>query len=793
MESKLNGVQAVNASSFAESYQYENLTSGSAGVWRSSPKKSLPAWLNFDLGANVVLEKIRIISTNRKLAPKEICVEYFDSNYKLRKGNEETLIFDASLPTYKRFQYFTLKAKVGAVRYIRIRILSNWGGESVQVNTIIFFGKILECKELRPKEEQASVDEPELWYVNDRVRYRTDVGKKWYEGRVIHINCSDDMSYLIQDDLGWVKDNIKPENIQMPKHRKKPRKLWASCPEILLSPIVEASEEDEEKPVKKIRWLSESWDSSSWDSSFWESSYKDSPPINTSFVGKDECLSFSSSRINLDITFLDEILPMVEDLSVGEEAREKGDYLARKKAYKTKKAFEKADVKFNLSPQWPQKHRTPPPSYRLPAQKLRNLKVKIPTSSDLTIKPNGPFLGGVTNQRKSLELKTHGQKVPKVEWKITPNNNRSLGYRGPTSTGATNNHHTLSPPNKSKKIHVKKKRTFLGSSVEARNFKIKRLNQVYNICQIQKDGKPMFKNNNGLALVWYKELKMWMITKENLVGTDQSYAFTRDLASHPAKIVNKWKTYNKITEGWDYDPGVIRSTRESSEEKPQFEASLSEIKTHIWNQRKSVGAVGDIAIWKVVLNGFKVPKLNNVYLLQESLINDRPHFKSSSNIVLWWFHRRKLWMLSPLHLVKCDKSYACIQHAAAHPKDIEGRWQVYDRKLKKFVEDSGASILPGIAERVLLTGFQSAPKVNGVFIETSNFRGNLPRFIKYDENRNLSLVLFHRRSTKHWCVTKEGKIDAIVSCKEPGIHPREFKDKKVWRDALGNKLQGVVT
>lgn len=793
MESQVNGVQAVNASSFAESYQYENLTSGSAGVWRSCPKKSLPAWLNFDLGTKVALEKLRIISTSRKLAPKEICVEYFDSNYKLRKGEEETLIFDASLPNYKRFQYFTLKAKVEAVRYIRIKILSNWGGESVQVNTILFFGQILECKELRPKEEQASVDEPRRWYVSDRVSYRTDVGKKWYEGRVIHVNCSDDnISYLIRDDSGWVKDNIKPENVQMPKHRKKPRKLLASCPEILLSPIVEAIEEDEEKPAKYSRCPSESWDSSSWDSSFWDSPHKESPSINFSFVGKHASLSFSSSSKDLGKKLFDEILPMVKDLSVGEEVREKGDCLAQEEPYKTKKAVERADVNFNLYPQGPQKHSTQVPSYKLSTQKLQNLKVKIPTSSHLTIKSNSPLEGGMINHRKSPTLKPHGQKIPKVYEKITSNIYQSSEHRIPTSI-ETNNQHTVSPPNKSKKIYDKKNPTFLGSSVEARNFKIKRLNQVYNMSQILKDGKPMFKNNNGLALWWYKELKMWMITKENLIGTDQSYAFTRDFASHPAKIVNKWKTYNRVTKGWDYDPGVITSTRENSEEKPHLETSLSAIKTHIRNRSKSVEAVGDIAIWKVVLSGFKLPKLNNVYLLQESLINDRPHFKSSSNIVLWWFHRRRFWMLSPLHLVKCDKSYACIQHAAAHPKDIEGSWQVYDRRLKKFVEDAEASILPGIAERVLLSGFQRAPKVNGVFIETSNFRGNHPRFIKYDKNRDLCLVLFHRSSTKQWCVIKEGKIDAIVSCKESGMHPLDFKDKKVWKDALGNKLHGVVT
>jgi len=349
------------------------------------------------------------------------------------------------------------------------------------------------------------------------------------------------------------------------------------------------------------------------------------------------------------------------------------------------------------------------------------------------------------------------------------------------------------------------------SAVLARNFKIKRLNRIYKRCLKEKDGHPMYKNSNGLVLWWYKELEMWMISKEELVGTDKSYAFTRDIAVNPNDINNKWKTYNKVTKRWDPDPGTISSPAWLSDEKEQDHLTLAELKmlatnevtqaeppADVQNRRKNDGAAGekeDIVVWKVVLSGFRVPKLNNVYLLQENLINGRPHFKSSSGrIVLWWFHRRRFWMLSPQRLVGSDQSYACIEHTGEHPKDVEGMWQVYDRNLKKFVKNEGAAIQPGVAEKISLRGFSKVPNLNGVFIETRNWMCNRPTFLKYDAEANVALVLFYRNSTKQWCVTKDGEIGStpIVSCEEPGMHPRDYKDRRVWRDALDNILLGVV-
>lgn len=285
------------------------------------------------------------------------------------------------------------------------------------------------------------------------------------------------------------------------------------------------------------------------------------------------------------------------------------------------------------------------------------------------------------------------------------------------------------------------------------------------------------------------------------MGTDKSYAFTRSSANHPVNICSEWKTYNKAKKSWDPDTGVIKMSpgviKMPPVQLPDDNLTLSEIKS-LGEKRSNEITAGknEAVVWKVILSGFKVQKLNSVYLLQNNLINGRPHFKSSSGrIVLWWFDRRKFWMISPVRLVGSDQSYACIEYDTGHPKDVEGMWQVYDRTLKKFVEDDGARIHPGVAERISMAGFLSDPELNGVFIETMHWRSNRPSFRKHDMRQHCSLVLFYRNSTKKWCVTRDNEIGStpIVTCEEPGMHPRDFKNRKLWKDALDNILQGVVT
>jgi len=774
--SPIGGVLTVNASSSDKNFPYDNLNSGSVGSWRSDPQKPFPAWLNFDLGENVLLEKIRVISTTREMAPKMISVDYFGNDLRLIGRDIATLTFNAASPNYEKFQEFILREEDHAVKYIRLRILSNWGAKSVQLNAILFFGKRSQ-KGVKPLPRAGPEDNipayvPQQWYVNDRVRYRWEEGQKWYEGRVIHINNPDEMgriTYLIRDDSGWVKDNISPQNTREPQYRRKPRKLRASCSEISLKPIVEALEEEGEK-------RSEDEDSSAASS------------------------SLSGERVDEDIILdRDEQEEQPRELKISKPAAEDNNLPPKKKETTLKPEESKGAVEDSNSLLEHKTEHQRKMSYNSVSlfNVVEEQKSKPPTlegnkssSTDVLPKENAAIKLGSLAQAFISLMPKEASPAKKPPAKPT----RSAGTTEKKSQAPMNP--LLKKSQKSTIVRKKPKETVQkGSCVLARNFKIKRLNKIYKKCLKEKDGHPMFRNSKGLVLWWYKELEMWMISKWELVGTDKSYAFTRDTAVNPVDISSAWKTYNKRTKKWDPDPGAISSPSWLSDEKGEDHLTLSELKS----RRKSdeVGEGDDIVVWKVVLSGFRVPKLNNVYLLQENLINGRPHFKSSSGrIVLWWFHRRRFWMLSPQRLVGSDQSYACIEHLGKqkHPKDVVGMWQVYDRNLKKFVENEGAAINPGVAEKVSLRGFSKVPTLNGVFIETRNWRCNRPTFLKYDAEADVSLVLFYRNSTKQWCVTKDGEIGSkpIVSCEEPGMHPREYKDRRVWRDALDNILLGVV-
>lgn len=786
--SPIGGVLTVNASSSEQSCPYDNLNSGSIGCWRSDPTKPLPAWVNFDLGENVLLEKIRVISTTREMAPKLMSVDYFGNDLRLIGRDIATLTFNAAVPDYKKFQDFPLKEEDHAVKYIRLRILSKWGlSESVQLNAILFFGQRSQ-KGVKPlpragPEDNIPVYVPQQWYVNDRVRYRWEEGQKWYEGRVIHINNPDEngrITYLIRDDSGWVKDKITPRNTREPQYRRKPRKLRASCSEISLMPIVEAIEEEGKRRSEDedSSMASSSLSGERVDDDLDEDEQEDQP--QTLEIPKE-----AVEDNNLPSKDKEASLKLEESKVAAEDNK---SLIDRKTEHRRKISYNSVSL-FNVVEE--QKRKPPSlddnlskdvtPEEELAAQKAHKAKK---ASKPIRVVSLGS--SKTSPAEKKEEKATISAKTTLVEKKTQPPT-RPLSKKSEKSAYAKKSEKSHSERQKPKT----KDRKFSG--VLARNFKIKRLNRIYKRSLKEKDGHPMFKNSNGLVLWWYKDLEMWMISKEDLVGTDKSYAFTRESAVNPNDIVSKWKTYNKVTKKWDPDPGSISSPAWLSDEKEQDHLTLAELKT----SRKRDEAAGEeaIVVWKVVLSGFRVPKLNNVYLLQENLINGRPHFKSSSGrIVLWWFERRRFWMLSPQRLVGSDQSYACIEHTGDHPKDVKGLWQVYDRNKKKFVENEGAAIQPGVAEKISLSGFSKVPTLNGVFIETRNWRCNRPTFLKYDAEANVSLVLFYRNSTKQWCVTKDGEIGStpIVSCEEPGMHPRDYKDRRVWRDALDNILLGVV-
>jgi len=783
--SPIKGVLTVNASSSAKDFPYDNLNSGSAGSWRSDPESPLPAWLNFDLGENVLLEKIRVISTTREMAPKMISVDYFGNDLRLIGRDIATLTFNAALPDYQKFQEFVLKEEDHAVKYIRLRILSNWGAKSVQLNAILFFGKRSQ-KGVKPlpragPEDNVPAYVPQQWYVNDRVRYRWEEGQKWYEGRVIHINNPDKngrISYLIRDDSGWVKDKISPQNTREPQYRRKPRKLRASCSEISLLPIVEALEEEGEK-------RSEDEDSSAASSSLSGERVDEDEDKEQEEEQPPELQISKQSTEDKNIPSKKKIPMKAEEPKAA--AADNNSLLEHKTGHQRKISYNSVSL-FDVT----EEQKSKPPTLD---DNPSSSNEAVP-KEEVAIK-----LGSLAhNGQKAQKASSRNRVIPLGPKKVSPSKQSPAKV---TRSGGTIERKSQAPTSPLSKKSQKsatsrwkpKEKVQKGACVLARNFKIKRLNKIYKKCLKEKDGHPMFRNSKGLVLWWYKELGMWMISKWELVGTDKSYAFTRDTSINPVDISSAWKTYNKKTKKWDPDPGAISSPSWLSDEKGEDHLTLSELK----NRRHSdeVAAGDDIVVWKVVLSGFRVAKLNNVYLLQENLINGRPHFKSSSGrIVLWWFHRRRFWMLSPQRLVGSDQSYACIEHVGKqkHPKDVQGMWQVYDRNLKKFVENEGAAIQPGVAEKVSLRGFSKVPHLNGVFIETRNWRCNRPTFLKYDAEADVSLVLFYRNSTRQWCVTKDGEIGStpIVSCEEPGLHPRDYKDRRVWRDARDNILLGVV-
>jgi len=250
------------------------------------------------------------------------------------------------------------------------------------------------------------------------------------------------------------------------------------------------------------------------------------------------------------------------------------------------------------------------------------------------------------------------------------------------------------------------------------------------------------------------------------------------------------------------DPGYITTSYDKKRDvndDADDNLSLAALKaqSNIRRFQGKTGAGSDVVSWKVILQNFSVKKLNGVYIRQKEDISDRYSFISQTGLVLWWYDRRRFWMVSPKRLVSTDKSYACIENDSVHPKDISGLWQVWDRNAKQFVDDENGKILAGVAEKVTLTGF-TTPEFNGTFVEMRNRHGSRPAFMKYDRKQNRALVLFYRNSTQQWRVRKEGTKESIpiaVSDESVMLH-RNIKKEGLWANGLSkqetNKMLAVA-
>jgi len=805
MSTPVNHVQTVNASSYEECCPYENLNSGNAGHWRSDSSKALPAWLNFDLGQNYILDKIRIISTVREMAPKQICVDYFGNDLRLIGRDIAKLTFNAASPNYTKYQDFEILEEDHAVKYVRIRILSNWGGPSVQLNSVLFFGTLSQKGVTAPPRagpmDVTHNHTPQNWFVGNRVRYKWEEGQKWYEGRVIHINHTPKgQTYLIKDDSGWVKDGIKPEHTWKPQYVKKPRKLRASCPEISLKPILEnlKQELDEEKGSDEDSSSCNSESISDTESiqrsekEAKEQDEQDGEENTTAVKRIDQPVKYSNATTAK--TKIPKSSVHIRGASLEEElspAHEQNDILSIDDDQNDEPSLKAAKAKLAQLPDKPKykseqssindskkRHTDSKQSSKHSAEKIKSQQksanVRTNDQSNLTLadmakrsKQNSPEATSPTSQKMKISRVKSKKSLAKTSNKTSARPKIRLGNTG----GGVSS--------------TKKESVLI-----AKHFKLKKLNGIYNILQGQRAGRPMFKNLKGLVL-WYSELKTWMISQEHLIGTDKSYAFVRDPGSHPLDICHPWNTFNKITRSWVSDPGYITTSYDKKrdvEDDADDNVSLAALQAQT-NLRKAKKEMGnDVVSWKVVLQNFNVKKLNGVYIRRKEDIADRYSFISQTGLVLWWYDRRRFWMVSPKRLVATDKSYACIENDSVHPRDISGVWQVWDRNAKQFVDDENGKILAGVAEKVTLTGF-TTPEFNGTFVETKNRHGPRPTFMKYDRKQDRALVLFYRNSTKQWRVRKEGTKDSIpiASSDESVMLRGNVKKGGLWADGLAKK------
>jgi len=707
MSSIVPQVSTVNASSSDKSYPYDNLNSHVSGYWRSEAGALTkePQWLNFDLGKNYLLEKIRIISTERQACPMDVAVDYFGNDLRLIGRDINTFTFDAENDSFQKYQEFAITDAEHAVKYVRIRILNNWGADHVQLNAILFFGtesqKGVKAVPMAGPEDNDLAYVPQQWYVGDRVRYRWEPGSKWYEGRILHINDEDGnngTTYLIKDDSGWVKDHITPRNTREPRYRRKPRKLKASCSEISLKPIVEALEEEDEVSEPA---------SSGDESPLSDIEEKSEPPPTPTTVASN------LSRRTLP----------------------PGD--------------------------------SPKSNPRSPQNPTRPLsRKKSPLSID---------------DPQKAPTKRTGASFAKLA--SPKSSKKNLGASGKSGSDREN-------------------------VLVAKNFKMKRINGVYRIKQQREGGRPLFQKDKGLTIWWYPECKTWMISQKHLVGTDKSYAFVRDTCWHPLDIQKRWKTYNKLQKTWDADPGALVAAEDDddvtlaalsgrnddvSAPSPSGAAGTTSGKSSRARDDKAKEESGDYVPWKVVLSGFRVDKLNSVYLKDKKQTAGRHMFRSpvgkkKERLVLWWYNRRKFWMLSPQSLVGTDKSYACIQHVSMHPKDVAGIWQVFDTGVRKFTMDRGAKVSPGTADKVELSSFPEWSSLNGTYVEQPDWHADRPLFLSKRQHHNL--VLFYNETQRQWSVVKEGNLEAtpLAYCAESSTqHPKDIV-KQEWFSGLKHKL-----
>jgi len=590
----IEATACVNASSSEKDYPFTNLTHGVSGHWASSCEQPLPAYLNFDLKKNYLLEKIRVTVPERESAPWELCLDYFGNDLKLIGNNIAKFKFDAPDDDFDRSQDFLLDCQVYSVMFIRIRILSTWGGKSVKIRGFNFYGNRCD-KGVKKFAEKASSDAE--WYIGDRVRYLGPDGKKWCEGRILHINPAD-TTYLIQDDHGWVKDHIKPKDTRKPRYSRKPRKLKASTSQISVQPIVEEKEEH----------VSDSSDSS-------ESSYDEAP-----FVMKEE----------LEIT---------------------------KNALKTISEEKSTDI--NEAEAEPQikieEEEIPQPSVKSKAVLAKGFSKDV-LNGVYTRSPNlmggrpmfkdggGRVIWWYKDVKSWMICMAHLVGTDRAYACVQDSAMHPADIQSPWCVfikakrlWIANRTASVTPFN-SCIFNVDDEKEDIPETVIAQDFR-KGVNGIYKMTSATLCGRPMYQAlDMKIVLWWYLKMRMWMFSPAKHVGTEKCFCFSRDHAMYPYNVKAEWRSWTSKKKAYLPDAGKVIAgeaspfaqlieKHEDLESGSEVDNMSADVKPKMIERMTSSGP---IALY-LSTSDDDIPEKSGPYLVAPLGIHKPIHKRSSSN------------------------------------------------------------------------------------------------------------------------------------------------------------------
>jgi len=508
-------VSCVNASSSCQDFPFVNLNFGAHGSWVSDEYKPFPAFLNFDLNKNHLLEKVRFVVEERESAPREMCLDYFGNDLKLIGRDISKFEFDATDDSFSKCQVFPLETQIHSVKFIRIRILNSWGAKFVKIKCIDIFGKPSDDGVRWTRAEERDPSEYAQWYIGDRVRYLGPDGKKWYEGRILHINPSE--TYLIQDDHGWVKDHIKPKNTRNPRYARKPRKLKASTSQLSVTTIVEDKVLEEE--------FSDSSSSS-------DGSYDEAP-----FVMKEEYEQFIKSN-SLNNSEVKEEVKEVSDEFPSEKSPGRASRLHKKAVIAQGFIKEALNGVYTIT----DKLMGGRPMFKDGGGRViwwySDVKTWMICMESL--------VGTDRAYACALDSAMHPADI-KIPWNVY---NKMTGVFG------------LNPGAKisifdSTVINLDEKEVDIPDTVIAKDF-TKSLNGTYKLTSAKQYGRPMFQREDmKIVLWWYIKTRMWMFSPAKYVGTEKCYSYCSDTAMYPYDVEAGWISYTSASNKYVPDPGKV--------------------------------------------------------------------------------------------------------------------------------------------------------------------------------------------------------------------------------------------